>query len=215
MAENKKRVRKKRRHPELDCALREEKANKRKNTKKAIIAALIAVVSVACAVTIGFVAHNAIQRNKYEIDKYEIDFDTNKSAFQAVAGRIINLYNKEKAKNPNLESITILAAPELNWRLVCRSNDGREDYVVLEYASADDKTFYGYVRQAFSKTQSKDLMMIKITDDRITFGARPPYAVVYMRNDSKPDYVITEGENYDSIFVDKFADRWFQVIGAK
>ncbi|MBR3686820.1 MAG: hypothetical protein IKL66_04995 [Clostridia bacterium] len=191
-----------------------KKESKIKISKKAVIATLIAIVCVACAVAIGIGIFNHYQRKKYEVDKYEVNFAANETSFVSVANRVLSYYNSEKLKNEDLECITITSPPDLNWKLICKTTDGKS-YSVPQYASANDKTVYGYIVAAFAETQNKDLMTIKVTEDRIIFGGRPFYSIVYMKDGSKPDYVLFENENYSSIFVEEIADGWYQVIGKK
>ena len=192
--------------------IKTNKASKIKISKKVAISILIAIVCVACAVAIGFGIFNHYQRKKYEVDKYEVNFAANQTAFVSTASRVLGFYNSEKVKNANLEYITIISPPDLNWKLTCNTTDGKS-YSVPQYASDNDKTVYGYIVAAFAETQNKDLMMIKVSEDRIIFSGRPFYSIVYMRDGSKPDYVFSENENYSSIFVEEIADGWYQVIG--
>lgn len=201
--------------------IKTKKARKIKISKKAVIAILIAIVCVSCAVAIGFGIFNHYQRKKYEVDKYEVNFAANKTAFVSAANRVLSYYNREDLKNGDLEYITLTAPPnsdtspaDLNWKMTCKTVDGKS-YSVTKYVSADDKIVFGYVADAFAETQNKDLMMIKVTEDRIIFGGRPFYSIVYMKDGSKPDYVLSENENYSSLFVEKIADGWYQVIGAQ
>jgi hypothetical protein len=214
MAENKKRIRKKKRHPELDCEIRAQKEAKKKNTKKIIIASIAAAIALACLITAGVVAYKAIQRNRYELDKYEVDFESNTSAFVDVASRVLTLYNNEKAKNENLERLMINVEPAVNWKAICYTADGKS-YSADQALLPNDKSAYAAVERAFANTQNKDLMMIRVTEDRIIFSGRFVYSVVYMINGGKPDYVALENENYSSIFSEKITGNWYQVIGAK
>lgn len=141
------------------------------------------------------------------------DFKSYKKDFEIIAETVISFYDEEKEKNDELISITVDKLID-TWEVKCMFGTEKTDnYTLVKQVTQEEEQAYSFISGAFAQTDSRGLYFIKVMNDRVVFLSGTPYAIVYMRNEKRPKYILSEEEGYDSIFVDRLSSKWYQVKG--
>lgn len=183
--------------------------------KKPIIM-LVLLLSVLLIAYVSILTYNNVQYLLFDVGKYEInDFIAVKPSFETIATRLLNFYNDEQENNKDLKYIVISTTPSDSWELTCVTDtlNRSNDYVIFKDLSKEEREAYRNISSSFAETDSRGLYFIKIMPDRVIFATQTPYAIVYMKDGGRPDYILSENETYESIFVDKLSSKWYQAIG--
>ena len=145
----------------------------------------------------------------HDVGAYEVDnFKSHKKDFEIIAESVISFYDEEKGKNDKLAYITVDKKANM-WKIMCsfeKTNNYRE--VTDEEAQAYDR-----IQNAFPKTEYGGLSLIKVFEDRVVFVTGTSYALVHMRNEKRPEYILDKDEKYESIYVERLSKKWYQVKG--
>ena len=190
-----------------------------KERLKLVITITIILLIIALIVT--FVS-NEISYLKSGIWEYDVmDFKKYKKYFQLIAFSAMELYSKYSAEYDFSYMTVILSVDE--WEIsFCEevfdesknkweiSRLGEDFYV---QASSEEKYAYEKVREAFSRREfTRFFYNITVEKDRVTFRTISPYVVIYSHNNKKPHYAVHKNNSNKSIFVDRLAYKWYQVL---
>lgn len=193
-----------------------------KNKPKKKTKILIAVCCILLVVSLGLVTYNGIyntyNRWIFYMDEYELrNFRPNKESFEIVAIALLELYDEEYNKNNDVKYFYSDSDPSflsLCWNLTCISNSDADDYMINPAISEEEcKAYLIIYNDVFQNAGIKNPPRFYVYDDRVIFTGYTDYAIIYMENGKKPDFIFFENESYNSIFVERIAPKWYQAVG--
>ena len=177
---------------------------------------VITIILILATLILGIFLYIRHERNYFihDVGAYAIrDFKSYKKDFEIIAETVISFYDEEKEKNDELISITVDKLID-TWEVKCMFGTEKTDnYTLVKQVTQEEEQAYSFISGAFAQTDSRGLYFIKVMNDRVVFLSGTPYAIVYMRNEKRPKYILSEEEGYDSIFVDRLSSKWYQVKG--
>ncbi len=104
--------------------------------------------------------------------------------------------------------------PNDTWELVCGIDLNNEnDYILQKNTTPQEKDAYASISELFAQTGGRGICFIKVLQDRVIFDTYSGYAIIFMKNATRPTYIISETEAYESIYVEKLSANWYQAIG--
>lgn len=185
--------------------------------KKKILSILISLGCIFLCLSVGIGVCNCFNRWRYDIGKYEIkSFKENKTSFDIVASTLLDFYNEEQNNNANLKHIIVDKTPNDTWELTCGIDLNNEnDYILQKNTTPQEKDAYASISELFAQTDGRGICFIKVSQDRVIFSTYSEYAIIFMKNATRPSYIISENEAYKSIYVEKLSANYYQAIGKK
>lgn len=190
---------------------------KTKNGRIRLIISLcgIFLCIILVCLSVGLEIDNCVRRWQYDMGKYEIrDFKTYQQPFDMIAAKLLDFFAEEKQHNDNLSYIIVLKTPQDVWELTCGVDlDNEKDYTLCKSITQEEKVAYESISKLFSQTEARGLCLVKVSEDRVVFLSYTSYTIIYMKNDKKPNYLISENDAYESIYVEKISTHWYQASG--
>lgn len=182
---------------------------------KKLIPVIVLLIIVSLITSLCMVVHITIQYRKFNMESHSIShFHRQKKYFDIVAKRLMEIYDEAKEQNSDLKEIISDYPSDTHWNLKCRFEDKNQNYVLQKEISEEEHSAYSKVSDAFAKDKlNYGLVGIYIEDGRVCFASGSPYAVIYVKNGRRPDYIKSENEKYDSIFVLRLSFKWFEAMG--
>lgn len=188
-----------------------------KNKKTTIIISIICFVLIIAAFLCvgGLLArqvYRAVARMYTDMSRYEINnFSKYQDSFEVIAKSVMQLTDKTLQASVQGSYAAVNGISSSGYWQIKYYDDSHKFIESVELiASEEEINAYQKVQEAFLTNGTEHgLLTIKVLPDRVIFIACVPYYVIYMENGKRPDYLVVDTEDKNSIHIEKLDKNWY------